>query len=206
MFRYWDLEDFYKNVTADLQGMKEDGAEFTMVYVHWGHEYRTSPNTDQKTIAQGLCDLGVDIIVGGHPHVIQPFETLTSDSGHTTYCIYSTGNAISNQRRDLIGSAPKGHTEDGIIFDFVFEYWSDGSYKIAEIGVIPTWVDRPWNGGDLYYAIYPIVPPVESWNSYRLDDHNQLRQSYARTMAIVGNGLNACREAMGLVLLPSTVD
>ena len=205
-FRYWDLEDFYRNVEADLQGMKEDGAEFTMLYVHWGNEYKTTPNSNQTTIAQGLCDLGVDIIVGGHPHVIQPFETLTSESGHTTYCIYSTGNAISNQRRDLIGSAPNGHTEDGIIFEVEFEYWSDGSYKIAEVGVIPTWVDRPWNGGDIYYAIYPIVPPVESWESYRLDDFDDLRESYSRTMKILGDGINACREAMGLMLLPDSVD
>ena len=205
-FRYWDLEDFYRNVKADLQGMKESGAEFTVFYIHWGNEYRTTPNSNQTTIAQGLCDLGVDIIVGGHPHVIQPFETLTSESGHKTYCLYSTGNAISNQRRELIGSAPNGHTEDGIIFEVEFEYWSDGSYKIAEIGVIPTWVDRPWNDGDSYYDIYPIIPPVESWENYPLDDINMLKESYIRTMKILGNGLNACREAMGLIVLPDTID
>lgn len=205
-FRYWDLEDLYSHVKADLEGMKAEGAEFTIFYMHWGSEYRTTPNSNQTTIAQGLCDLGVDVIVGGHPHVIQPFEILTSESGHTTYCLYSTGNAISNQRRDLIGSAPNGHTEDGIIFEVEFEYWSDGSYKLAEVGVIPTWVDRPWNDGDSYYDIYPIVPPVEYWENYPLDDHDMLRESYERTMKILGDGINACRETMGLMLLPYTVD
>ena len=50
--------------------MRRDGALATVVYIHWGNEYRTTPNKQQRAIAQKLCDLGVDVIIGGHPHVV----------------------------------------------------------------------------------------------------------------------------------------
>lgn len=204
-FRYWDLEDLYATVEADLAAMKEDGADVTMVYIHWGDEYKLKQNSRQEEIAQQLCELGVDVIVGGHPHVVEPFETLVAENGHRTYCIYSTGNAVSNQRRYLM-NLNTGNTEDGLIFEVELELWNDGSVKIAEIGAVPTWVNCYWKGGDLFYDIIPLDPALESWREMGVSDLYELRQSYARTMAILGDGINACREAMGVALMPGELD
>ena len=66
--------------------------------------------------------MGVDIIIGGHPHVVQPMELIHAEgSEHPTVCIYSLGNAVSNQRRELISNARKGHTEDGAMFSYTIK-------------------------------------------------------------------------------------
>jgi poly-gamma-glutamate synthesis protein (capsule biosynthesis protein) len=91
-----------------------------MLFIHWGDEFFTSPNKTQKAMAQKLCDMGVDVIVGGHPHVIQPMEMLTSttDSTHNTLCLYSLGNAVSN----IVHSSNRPYEcEDGIFFTVTFD-------------------------------------------------------------------------------------
>jgi poly-gamma-glutamate synthesis protein (capsule biosynthesis protein) len=125
-FSYDNLTGFYNDVERMLLSMEEDGADFTMFFMHWGQEYQLAPNTNQTAMAQMLCELGVDIIVGGHPHVIQPFTTLTSSTGNQTYCIYSVGNAVSNQRRETLETSPnKEYTEDGMIFKLFYLKKSD---------------------------------------------------------------------------------
>ena len=126
--------------------MENAGAEAIVLYIHWGVEYQTKQNKTQSTIAQKMCDLGVDVIVGGHPHVIQPMELLTSteDDNHKTICLYSTGNALSNQRKDLM-TLNTGHTEDGIIFTFTFSKYSDGTVRVENADLLPTWVDKHTN-------------------------------------------------------------
>jgi len=97
-FTYENLPGFYNEVEAHLEAMKAEGAEATMIFMHWGVEYQLTENTQQAKIAQNLCDLGIDVIVGGHPHVVQPVDLLTStlDPEHKTVCLYSMGNAVSN--------------------------------------------------------------------------------------------------------------
>lgn len=196
-FRYWDLQSFYRTVEDDLSAMKAEGADVTIVFIHWGNEYKLFPNDYQQTIAQSLCDIGVDIIVGGHPHVIEPFETLVSSSGNKTYCLYSAGNAVSNQRRDLM-RLNTGHTEDGIIFEAKLELWSDGSVSIGEIGALPTWVNKSWDNGKVYYQIIPLDPTLYPWEGFGVSDISELKCSYKRTMDLVGENINACRRTMGI--------
>lgn len=201
------LDEFYEEVDSVLESMYADGAEATMVYIHWGEEYQLRQNEQQEDIAQNLCELGVDVIVGGHPHVIQPFDTLTSSTGHQTYCIYSVGNAISNQRRTNISQTPDGHCEDSMIFGVTFEKWNDGSVNVAEIDILPIWVSKEWSNskGNTYYII-PLDMAVEAWDSFDISNDNYLYGSYKRTMKIVGEGLNECRESLGLPTAPLTAE
>lgn len=198
-FSYQDLEKFYGEVEAALEGMKNDGAEANMFFIHWGEEYELTPRNYQKEIAQKLCDLGVNVIVGGHPHVIQPFETLTSATGEKTYCIYSVGNALSNQRRESLTTPPnQEHTEDGMIFGVEFQKWNDGKVEIKEISVLPTWVKREYGPKALEYSIIPLDLAVESWNGFGVSESFKLIDSYNQTLALVGKGLNEARVALGL--------
>ena len=195
-FDYNKLSNFYSDAQQSIAQMKQQGAEAIVFFMHWGNEYQLSPNSYQKKMAQKLCDLGVDVIVGGHPHVIQPFDTLVSEKGHETICIYSIGNALSNQRRELISSAPNGHTEDGMIFSFSFEKWSDGTVIVSDVNITPTWVELTRSNGKKVYRVIPLDASVSG---------SQEKASYNRTMKTVGSGLNSYRASHGLTAVKTSV-
>lgn len=74
-------------------------SDVTIVNVHWGVEYTHTPTARQRELAQKLADWGADIIIGTHPHVIQPVEYVTAADGRQALVAYSLGNFISAQDR-----------------------------------------------------------------------------------------------------------
>lgn len=194
-FDYNELDIFYADVEENMAQMTEDGAEAVMLYIHWGEEYQLQANSSQKAIAQKLCDLGVDVIVGGHPHVVQPVELLTSttDEDQKTVCLYSMGNAVSNQRLGNLSSVKTAHTEDGAMLQITFAEYSDGTVIVETADVLPFWVwmhyDEDWNK---LYQLMPLDDQIEDWqNQFGVDDDvlKKLQDSYDRTMALVGEGI-----------------
>ena len=191
-----NLPAFYSEVEQYLAEMESAGVEATILFIHWGQEYFLSPNEEQRTIAQKMCDLGIDVIIGGHPHVIQPVELLdsTTDPEHKTVCLYSTGNAVSNQRQGKLNSIKTAHTEDGVLFTVTFEKYSDGTVYLASANAIPTWVNMHNNGnGKTEYNILPLdVNYMSKWSTlFELGDSSTkaANDSYTRTMNIIGTGL-----------------
>ena len=189
-------EPFYNEVSTLIAEMKDQGADAIVMYLHWGQEYHLEANADQKNMAQTLCDMGVDVIVGGHPHVIEPLELLTSslDENHKTVCIYSLGNAFSNQRKEEMTSQKSGHTEDGMLFNFTFQKYSDDSVRLSDVEIIPTWVNMHQNDQDKReYNILPLENEKrDQWQQmFGIDAETSQRaaESYDRTIAIVGPGL-----------------
>ena len=192
-------DKLYNEVEPMMAEMKAEGAEATMIFIHWGEEYQTTENAAQQKVAQRLCDIGFDVIVGGHAHVVQPVALLEStiDPSHKTVCIYSLGNAVSNQRTGVSSLFPAGYTEDGAMLTVTFEKYSDGKVYLANADVIPTWVNMHSNKGTREYNILPLVKDnEEQWQeSYELTDHQfeSCKKSYVRTMGIVGDGLLVCQ-------------
>ena len=191
-----DVEGFSKDLEKNIADMRADGAEAIVLYIHWGEEYQTKQNSQQKKMAQAACDLGVDVIVGGHPHVIQPIDLLESknDPGHKTVCLYSTGNALSNQRLGNISYVKTAHTEDGILFSFSFAKYSDGTVRVENVELLPLWVNMYTSKetGKVVYDILPLDDQVEDWkNQFDLTDNTlkQAEDSLKRTNKIVGEGL-----------------
>ena len=80
-------------IKRDLRSIPRDSADCIIACMHWGIEYERKANREQRALADMLRREGVDIIIGSHPHVIQPYE---ADSTHIVY--YSLGNLVSNQR------------------------------------------------------------------------------------------------------------
>ncbi len=106
-----NLEAFYKDAGTLIGEMRQNGAELVYVYLHWGEEYSLTPNSTQTAMAQKLCDLGVDVIVGGHPHKIQPLELVTStDGSHQTICLYSSGNLLSGQQVECMAGGTRANS------------------------------------------------------------------------------------------------
>ena len=185
-------DGFYEEIGAQIEAMKADGAEAIVVYMHWGEEYYLEPTDSQKKMAQNLCDMGVDVIVGGHPHVVEPVDLLTStlDENHKTLIIYSTGNAVSNQRIHEM-RMKSGHTEDGILFHFTLAKYIDGSVDVISTSCTPTWVHM--EGYKERYTILPLEDAKrDSWKEdFGLTEelYNSCVNSYNRTTALVREGL-----------------
>ncbi|WP_214701952.1 MULTISPECIES: CapA family protein [unclassified Exiguobacterium] len=78
----------------------EQSTDMTVVSLHFGTEYEPLPNEGQTELAQALADLGVDIIIGHHPHVLQPPAMLEGVNGNQTFVVYSLGNFLSGQQGD----------------------------------------------------------------------------------------------------------
>ena len=195
-FNYANLGLFYAEIESNLQQMEEAGADAYILFLHWGYEYHTVQNSTQSAMAQALCDLGVDVIIGGHPHVVQPVELLTSTKDETqkTVCLYSMGNAVSNQRLGNLSNVSTAHTEDGVMFSVTFSRYSDGTVILERAEILPTWVKLGTNqhSGRWEYNILPLDKEIEDWKTQfgLTDTHlSNAEASYERTMAIVGEGL-----------------
>ena len=199
-FTYDKLPEFYTQLQGYLDEMKAAGAEATVVYLHWGEEYKwktgEGPNANQTAMAQKLCDMGVDVIVGGHPHVVQPVDLLTSgtDAEHKTIVLYSMGNAVSNQRKEeMQQSEPTGHTEDGVLFCVTFAKYSDGSVCVDSAELIPTWVNMHANSGSTEYNILPLEESTAAqWQAqFGLTDTQlaNAKASFDRTQALTLTGM-----------------
>lgn len=194
-----NLDKLYTQVQQQMDAMKAEGAEATMMFIHWGTEYQLTENATQQQIAQKLCDMGFDVIVGGHPHVVEPVDLLEStvDPDHKTVVIYSMGNAVSNQRTGISNQFPTGYTEDGVLFTVTFEKYSDGTVYVAQTDVMPTWVNMSSVNGKKEYNILPLDDARrDQWQSlFNLTDalFGSAEKSYDRTMGIVGDGLTKCQ-------------
>ena len=199
-FTYDKLSEFYTQLQGYLDEMKAAGAEATVVYLHWGEEYKwktgEGPNANQTAMAQKLCDMGVDVIVGGHPHVVQPVDLLTSgtDAEHKTIVLYSMGNAVSNQRKEeMQQSEPTGHTEDGVLFCVTFAKYSDGSVCVDSAELIPTWVNMHANSGATEYNILPLEESTAAqWQAqFGLTDTQlaNAKASFDRTQTLTLTGM-----------------
>lgn len=199
-FTYDNLPAFYSEVQGYLDEMKAAGAEATMIYMHWGVEYVLAPNEYQTAMAQKLCDLGFDVIIGGHPHVVQPVDLLQSneDPDHKTVVLYSMGNAVSNQRMGNISSISTPHTEDGILFSVTFSKYSDDTVYLENVSAIPTWVNLNSNNGSRQYNIVPLDDSIRSeWMSkfnMTENEYNSAQRSYDRTSQLVDEGIAKSQE------------
>lgn len=199
-FSYNNVDAFYNEAKSVISKMKENGAEFIVFYMHWGNEYKLEANTWQKSIAQELSNMGVDIIIGSHPHVIEPVELIRSEDGqNTTVCLYSTGNAISNQRQEImVPECPTGHTEDGMLFTYTLKKVG-GEVTLEGIDLIPTWVNKYRGGSGYQYTIYPLEKADWGKTKYGLDSAAAKKaiNSYERTREIVAEGLTECQREIG---------
>lgn len=135
------LEDEDK-IRRDIQAAKA-GSDFVLVFVHWGTEYEESPDDFQKKWAEVFLESGVDVVVGAHPHVLQPYEMLRDGNGHEMLVYYSIGNFVSAQYEEncVKGGAAK----------FTVSLAPDG-YQVTEYSLYPLTIVRQEGG------LYTVVP------------------------------------------------
>ena len=84
-------------VAADMAAARALGCDLIAVIMHWGNEYHLEQNGFQERHARTLIDLGADLVLGGHPHVLEPYEFVTTEAGNSGFVCYSLGNFVSGQ-------------------------------------------------------------------------------------------------------------
>ena len=139
---------------ADVRRLRAEGAEIVVCFMHWGTEYRETPDSGQLRNGQALVRAGVDVIVGGHPHVVQRADWLTGTNqfgeSQRTLCVYSLGNFLSGQR--------KTGRDGGILFEFVVERDENGTARVTDASYTSTWVWQRGSASQGYaYRILPIA-------------------------------------------------
>ncbi|MCR5808156.1 MAG: CapA family protein [Clostridiales bacterium] len=158
-------------VERDVAAVKAAGAEYVIVYIHWGTEYVNEPDPIQVEWAQELADAGVDYIIGSHPHALQPYDQITASDGRTVPVVYSMGNFLSHQKKVV--------TKDTLILRIRLARNSKGKVVLKDEGYIPCRVFLTFDGRD--YAIVPVVSPYNNgmYSSY-------FAPAYERITGIMG--------------------
>ena len=133
--------------------LAEVGSDCVIACMHWGYEYTHQPSHEQRTLAEFLQRKGVDIIVGTHPHVVQPY---TANDRQIT--IYSLGNFVSNQR--------KSDTDGGILAEIEIEKGADSLCHYS-MRAIPIWVKKP--GHKIISSEFADEVEMEKWQRARFD-------------------------------------
>ena len=178
------LVNLYSDEQAkrDIEAVRDD-VDLLLVSMHWGTEYRTEPTDEQKRQAEYLASLGADIIIGTHPHVIEPITYIDD-----TLVIYSLGNFISAQSTnnyyntmvelmtmvDVVKTTKDGKSEiklENLNNELLYNYYKKGS----------RWYD---------FKVIPFSQMNESYNS----DYKRLYEKYSNVVRMYNSDIpiNAC--------------
>ncbi len=150
-------------MARDLQKAKKDSLDKLIVFLHWGEQYQLLPNSSQKKIAVFLIAHGVDIIIGSHPHVVQPMEYHPGDSlRKEQLVVWSLGNFLSNQRKP---------PRDGGAMAEVTLVKDEGPASIAGHGYYLTWVRKHFDGRKWHFTILPCAQ-YEAEDFRGMDDYS----------------------------------
>jgi poly-gamma-glutamate synthesis protein (capsule biosynthesis protein) len=171
----------------DIGRARQLGADVIAVVLHFGSEYQRQPSREQQELVDRLLAAGADIILGSHPHVVQPYQVKTVVDGfgrpRLRAVIYSMGNFISNQEglyRQL-----------GVMFSVkIRKHFPQGRVEIAAVEAIPTWTQRYNAGGKrrfrtlaLPQAVSDRTDPLLTPGDYgRLNVYLQTMQAHLQSM------------------------
>lgn len=163
-----------ETILQDIHSAQAVCPDAIIACMHWGEEYHSLPNKEQRELANWLLEQGVTHVIGSHPHVIQPME-LRSDGNQQHVIVYSLGNFISNMSAE--------NTDGGLIFTLQLEKYplpkpihplqNDQSYspslapsslsfpfsRVAHCGYTLVWTARPVLTGEKNYILYPSYFP-----------------------------------------------
>lgn len=149
-------------IKSDIE-RAEQIADFTIVSLHFGTQYRKYPDLRQKSLAKQVANSGADIVLGHHPHVLQPVRWLksSSENNNRTLVAYSLGNFLSGQNgieRNIGGIISIDITQ------------SDQKTKITQVNFTPTWVESQDKTN------FRVVP-LKSASNITLDNPSKWYQS-----------------------------
>lgn len=154
-----------ERMKKDIRNLRDAGAEIVTVCIHWGEEYQLRENSVQRSLAQFLKEQKVDLIIGSHPHVIQPMEMeINPATGKNTLVVYSLGNFLSNMKTN--------DTRGGALARVILERDSNGTAKVKEASYDTFYAAKPSGAGTNYQVVPSWTPsgiPAQQkgwWNTF----------------------------------------
>lgn len=176
-----------KNLMKEqIDRAKEEEPNIIIACMHWGTEYKTTPSSTQEQLADFLFKNGVDIILGTHPHVLEPMEkrTVTLDDGSTKdgFVIYSLGNFIADQNAE--------YTRDSIILNIDITKHTDGKITIDNYEYVPIYMYKDTSKKKQKMKLLDINKNIYNYENY-LDDtiseslYNTLKSELSKIQKIL---------------------
>ena len=168
----------YPNESGGAPGMDEAGVleaikqarlkcDLLVVSIHWGIEYAPAPRPEDVAMAHKMLEAGASVIVGHHPHVLQPVETYKTQDGRNAVIFYSLGNFLSNQSRTYVdGLMPDkdGDPRDEMIglFSAVRKDYGPAGVRVelGHVGILPVWSENNRNEMASGHAKTTIIRPI----------------------------------------------
>ena len=166
-----------EKVEKDIKDARDKGAEFVIVYNHWGREFWNDYTEKQALHAQEIADAGADLIIGSHPHALQTSDTLINKEGKSVPVMYSMGNFVSHQTSTV--------TKDTFILNVVLTKDDNGEVEISEMGYIPCHVLKEYNGAS--YVVTPISSEFNKGIDMNSSYYYELSNAYSRITAIIND-------------------
>jgi poly-gamma-glutamate capsule biosynthesis protein CapA/YwtB (metallophosphatase superfamily) len=164
----------YDRIQKDLEAARALDTDLIAVMIHWGIEYQNSPNVHQTKLAEFLVEQGTDLVLGGHPHVLQPYETITvsgwDGKQREGFVCYSLGNFISNQ----YDPAPATMTTAVLDLELTRDP-STGETSVTDVGYQP------------YYMLHRDGAPVGE-RRYLVNIHQAIAEYEAGEHSLVDAG------------------
>ena len=137
-------------IKKDVINAKNKDLDKLIIFVHWGYEYKDFPNSYQKKYNRFFQGLGVDVVIGSHPHVIQPM-VYSKENNHEFLTVFSLGNFVSNQRAE--------RKDGGAMFRLSFQK-TDNNIQISRKEYIPVWVHKYMEKEKYHFQILPCARPI----------------------------------------------
>ena len=181
-------KDFIKK---QINQAKEQNVDMIVACMHWGTEYRTTANSEQKDLANFLFENGVDVILGNHPHVLEPMEkkTITLQDGTTkdVFVVYALGNFTADQRDEI--------TRDSAILNLTITKNSDSKISIDKVNYVPIYMYKNTNVSTHKFKILDIEKTIKDYEegkntSINSTVYNNLKKQLEKIKSILGDELN----------------
>lgn len=171
------------NIFNDIATARATDADYIIVMPHWGIEYERHQNKAQAGYARYMYECGANMVIGGHPHVVQPItlENKNEQGVAQRVTAYSLGNFVSNQR--------KRYTDGGIIVKCEIVRDTNGTVRVTNYEYLPYWVYKGVCQGKYQYHILPAKHAVENCAFYNIHgaDSVALNLFYNDTKLLIDN-------------------
>ena len=170
----------YDLIEKDVQSAKTNGAELVLVHFHFGEEYKREPVQFQRDVVNKTIELGADIIIGGHPHVLQPVNFYKTNNAKldSGFVAYSMGNFFSNQR--------DRYKDAGMILTINMKKdFANNKIEISEVKYLPTWVFKGNTSNGKEYLIMPSTNINDTTISLTKTENEKMNQAFKDTRYII---------------------
>jgi poly-gamma-glutamate synthesis protein (capsule biosynthesis protein) len=170
----------YELIEKDIQSARKDGAELVLVHFHFGEEYQREPVQFQKDVVNKTIELGADIIIGGHPHVLQPVNFYKTNNAKldSGFVAYSMGNFFSNQQNR--------YKDAGMILTLnIKKDFVKNIFEISGVNYLSTWVFKGNTTIGKEYVIMPSTNISDTTISLSNSEKEKMNQSFDDTRFII---------------------